>query len=148
MAANLTIGRLAEAAGCKIQTVRYYEQIGMLPRAARSQGNQRLYERSDVERVRFIRHARELGFPLPAIRDLLSLADDPEQSCQAADEIARTQLHQVENRIARLLALKAELERMVRECSGGRIATCRVIEVLSNHSLCQAERHGPAESDP
>lgn len=145
MATNLTIGRVAEAAGCKVQTVRYYEQIGMLPSPARSEGNQRLYEKADVERVTFIRHARELGFALAAIRDLLSLADQPDQPCEAADAIARAQLRQVENRIARLEALKGELERMVRECSGGRIATCRVIEVLSDHSLCQAETHGPVD---
>lgn len=148
MAANRTIGRVAEAAGCKVQTVRYYEQIGLLPHPPRSEGNQRLYGKADVERVAFIRHARELGFPLAAIRDLLSLADQPDQSCEAADTIAKAQLRQVENRIVRLQALKQELERMLDHCSGGKIATCRVIEVLSDHSLCHAATHGPAENKP
>jgi DNA-binding transcriptional MerR regulator len=141
MAARLTIGRIAAAAGCKVQTVRYYEQIGLLPRPARSEGNQRLYGKADVDRLMFIRHARELGFPLQAIRDLLGLSDRPEQSCAAVDAIARAQLAAVEQRIARLQALERELQRMIEECSGGRIAECRVIEVLGDHALCETGDH-------
>ena len=144
MSTRLTIGRIAAAAGCKVQTVRYYEQIGLLPRPARSEGNQRLYGKADVDRLMFIRHARELGFRLDAIRDLLGLSDRPEQSCAAVDAIARAQLAEVEQRIDRLRALQRELQRMVAECSGGRIAECRVIEVLSDHALCRPgdHRHG------
>lgn len=69
----LTIGKLGEAAGVKVPTIRYYEQIGLLPEPDRSAGNQRLYGQSALDRLAFIRHARELGFPLDAIRDLLSL---------------------------------------------------------------------------
>ena len=115
----LTIGKLGEAAGVKVPTIRYYEQIGLLPEAERSAGNQRLYGRRTMDRLTFIRHARELGFPLEAIRDLLSLSDRPDQSCAAADAIAQTQLAAVGARIGRLLALKAELERMVVQCAGG-----------------------------
>ena len=132
----LNIGKLGEAAGVKVPTIRYYEQIGLLPEAERSSGNQRLYGRRAMEQLAFIRHARDLGFTLEAIRDLLSLSDRPDQSCAAADAIARAQLAEVESRLARLIALKAELERMVVQCAGGRIADCRVIEVLSDHSLC------------
>ncbi|OZA07574.1 MAG: hypothetical protein B7Y02_13720, partial [Rhodobacterales bacterium 17-64-5] len=82
-------------------------------------------------------------------RDLLSLADRPDQSCAAADAIAQAQLMEVESRIARLTALKAELERMVVQCAGGRIADCRVIEVLGNHSLCATDhRHPKSEVSP
>ncbi len=132
----LTIGKLSDAAGVKVPTIRYYEEIGLLPEAERSAGNQRLYGRRAQERLTFIRHARELGFPLEAIRDLLSLSDRPDQSCAAVDAIASAQLLAVEARIARLVALKAELERMVTQCAGGRIAECHVIEVLGDHSLC------------
>lgn len=135
----LTIGRVAKAASCKVQTIRYYEQIGLLPQPARSEGNQRLYGQSDIDRLQFIRHARELGFPLDAIRALLSLADSPDQSCAAADAIARVQLDAVEQRIVRLQALKAELERMLEQCRGGKIADCRVIEVLSDQSPAETE---------
>lgn len=140
----LTIGKLGERARVKVPTIRYYEQIGLLPEAERSSGNQRLYRPKALERLAFIRHARELGFTLEAIRDLLSLSDNPDQPCAAADAIAKAQLSEVESRLARLSALKAELERMVEQCAGGRIADCRVIEVLGDHSLC-AHDHG---SDP
>ena len=85
----LTIGKLEQAAGVKVPTIRYYEQIGLLPDAERSTGNQRMYSRKTQERLAFIRHARELGFPLEAIRDLLSLSDRPDQSCAEVDAIAR-----------------------------------------------------------
>lgn len=133
---QFTIGRLADAAGCKVQTVRYYEQVGLLRRPERSGGNQRLYGRSDIGRLTFIRHARELGFPLEAIRDLLSLSDRPDQSCEAADAIAREQLSEVNRRIEHLRALRLELERMIEQCSHGRISNCRVIEVLGDHGKC------------
>lgn len=137
----LTIGKLGAAAGVKVPTIRYYEQIGLLPDAERSTGNQRLYSRAVQDRLAFIRHARELGFPLEAIRDLLGLSDRPDQPCADVDTIARAQLQAVEGRIARLQALKAELERMVDHCAGGRIADCRVIEVLGDHTHCAAD-HG------
>lgn len=137
----LTIGKLGAAAGVKVPTIRYYEQIGLLLEAERSAGNQRLYSREALDRLAFIRHARDLGFSLEAIRDLLSLSDNPDQSCAAADAIARAQLEEIESRLARLGALKAELERMVLQCAGGRIANCRVIEVLGDHSLCTTEHH-------
>lgn len=144
----LTIGKLAAAAGVKVPTIRYYEQIGLLTPPERSAGNQRLYERKVLERLTFIRHARELGFPLDAIRSLLSLSDRPGQSCAAADAIARTQLAAVRVRIGRLRALEAELERMVAQCAHGTIADCRVIEVLGHHALCQHPDHeGPAPSE-
>ncbi|AXC50772.1 MerR family transcriptional regulator [Paracoccus suum] len=141
----LTIGKLGEAAGVKVPTIRYYEQIGLLPEPERSAGNQRLYGGSALDRLAFIRHARELGFPLDAIRDLLSLSDKPDQSCAAADVIAKKQLTAVKARIARLTALKAELERMITQCAQGTVADCRVIEVLSDHSHC-AQNHGASEA--
>jgi DNA-binding transcriptional MerR regulator len=143
----LTIGKLGAAAGVKVPTIRYYEQIGLLPEADRSAGNQRLYGQATLDRLAFIRHARDLGFRLEAIRDLLSLSDRPDQSCAAADTIARAQLAEVESRIVRLTALKAELERMVVQCSGGRIANCRVIEVLGDHSLCATDNHHHPEME-
>ncbi len=145
MANALTIGRVADAAGCKAQTIRYYEQIGLLPAPPRSEGNQRLYDDAAIQRLSFIRHARQLGFPLQAIRDLISLSDRPEQTCEAADAIARQQLADVDRRIRRLQALRHELERMIEQCKGGRIADCLVIETLGDHGLCDVDDHGDAE---
>lgn len=140
----LSIGKLAQATGTKVPTIRYYEQIGLLPEVERSAGNQRLYSQGALDRLAFIRHARNLGFPLEAIRDLLSLADNPDQPCSAADAIATAQLSAVRARIARLKALEMELQRMLDQCACGTISDCRVIEVLSDHALC-AQDHGNTE---
>lgn len=135
---GLTIGRLAEATATKVQTIRYYETIGLLTPFTRTEGGHRLYDREDQNRLTFIRHARELGFPIAAIRELLSLSDNPQTSCERADDIARRRLDEVEQRLTRLKALQKELKRMVAECGHGRVCDCRVIEVLSDHRLCQA----------
>jgi DNA-binding transcriptional MerR regulator len=113
-----------------------------MPEPVRTEGNQRRYGSRHLKRLAFIRHSRQLGFPLPAIRELLSLVDDPGRSCAGADQIARRQLEHVESRIARLEALKAELERMIGQCGGGQISNCRVIEVLANHTHCLTD-HQP-----
>jgi len=133
----IPIGKLSEATGVKVPTIRYYEQIGLLPEPERSGGNQRLYGRRAQERLAFIRHSRDLGFPLEAIRELLSLSDEPDRPCDAADAIATRQLAAVDARITRLVALKSELERMLEQCACGTISDCRVIEVLGNHELCK-----------
>ena len=120
----LTIGTLAKKTGTKVQTIRYYEQIGLLPEPGRSAGGQRRYGDTELDRLSFVRHARQLGFSLDAIRELLDLSDHPDKSCAEADAIARRQLKQVEQRMARLEALRTELQRMVHECSGGHTAVC------------------------
>lgn len=132
----LTIGTLARRTGTKVQTIRYYEQIGLMPEPGRTAGGQRRYGDGELNRLAFIRHARQLGFTLEAIRELLDLSDHPEKSCQEADQIARRQLRQVEQRMARLEALRTELQRMVHECSGGNTSDCRVLDVLRDHSEC------------
>lgn len=137
-----TIGKLSESTGVKVPTIRYYEEIGMLPASARSLGNQRVYTNAERDRLSFIRHSRDLGFPLEAIRDLLSLSDHPDQSCAAADAIAKEQLAKVQQRIERLCSLKIELERMIDQCAGGKISDCGVIECLGDHGLCIAD-HRP-----
>ena len=139
--ASMMIGDLARRAGCKVQTVRYYEQIGLMPEPERTKGQQRRYGGGHLDRLSFIRHSRELGFPLAAIRELLGLSDRPEQSCAAADQIARRQLELVESRLVRLRALRSELKRMIVQCGGGRVAECRIIEALADHGRCHVEHH-------
>lgn len=136
---GLTIGNLAKRTGVKVQTIRYYETIGLLPAPDRTDGNQRRYDDGSANTLRFIRHARDLGFEIAQIRDLLTLAGHPERPCADADAIARLHLDHVEQRIAILKSLRGELKRMVRQCSGGRVATCRVIESLADHAHCQTE---------
>ena len=137
---EVSIGAAARASGVKVPTIRYYEQIGLLPAPPRSEGNRRLYDGSDLDRLAFIRHARQLGFEVEAIRALLDLEDRPDQSCEAADGIARARLADVEGRIASLTALRAELMRMIEGGSHGRISECRVIEVLADHGECRFHR--------
>ncbi|WP_416899493.1 MAG: MerR family transcriptional regulator [Minwuia sp.] len=131
-----TIGKLAKRTGTKVQTIRYYEQIELMPEPGRTEGGQRRYGDAELDRLSFIRHARQLGFSLEAIRELLDLSDNPDRPCDEADVIARRQLKQVEQRLSRLNALRTELKRMVRECGGGRASNCRVLEVLRDHSEC------------
>jgi DNA-binding transcriptional MerR regulator len=133
---GFTIGRLAGATATKVQTIRYYESIGLLQPFTRTEGGHRVYDREAQKRLTFIRHARDLGFSIEAIRELLSLADNPETSCERADDIASRALEEVEQRLKRLKALRKELKRMVEECGHGRVCDCRVIEVLSDHRLC------------
>lgn len=141
---DIGIGTLAERTGCKVQTIRWYEETGLLPPAARSSGNQRRYGADHLRRLAFIRHARELGFPLDAIRELLALGDTPAASCEAVHAVAAAHRAQVRSRIARLQALERELDRMVEECGAGRVGRCRAIEVLADHSHahCLAADHG------
>ena len=136
---NYAIGDLARRAGVKVPTIRYYEQIGLLSEPARTEGKQRRYSGADLGRLTFIRHARELGFGIEAIRELVVLSDEPDTSCAEADRIARHHLIEVTQRIARLEALRGELERMIGECAQGRVAECRVIQSLADHGLCCAE---------
>ena len=123
-------------AATKVQTIRYYEEIGLISPFMRSEGGHRLYGPEDAKRLKFIRHARELGFAIDDIRGLLDLSDHPETSCAAADTIARAQLEQVEIRLEKLKSLRKELKRMVEECGHGHVSQCRVIEVLSDHRHC------------
>ena len=141
MIQGVAIGEAARQSGVKAPTIRYYEQIGLLAAPSRSEGNRRHFGDSDLRRLTFIRHARELGFEIEAIRTLLTLQDDPSQPCATADSIAKARLADVEQRIRSLTALKAELELMVDGCSHGHVATCRVIEVLADHGKCAHAQH-------
>jgi len=142
---QFTIGEVARASGVKVPTVRYYEEIGLLPPPPRTEGGRRSYGEAHMRRLAFIRHARELGFEIDAIRTLLTLQDEPDQSCAAADAIARDRLGEVDRRIASLTALRGELHRMVEGCSHGHVGECRVIEILADHGEC---RHHHAGAEP
>ncbi|WP_306131186.1 MerR family transcriptional regulator [Roseivivax marinus] len=141
----LSIGTLAKRTGTKVQTIRYYEQIGLMPEPGRTDGGQRRYGDVELDRLSFIRHSRQLGFSLGAIRELLDLSDSPERSCAQVDAVAQKQLREVEARIARLEALRIELQRMIGECSADRVADCRILEVLRDHEECLSD-HGQADA--
>lgn len=126
------IGILSQRTGVNIETVRYYERIRLIPPPPRTESGRRLYGAEDVRRLTFIRHARDLGFDIAAIKVMLRLHDVPEAPCQQVSQIATDQLQTVESRICQLLGLRTELTRMIKECDNGKVATCRIIEVLAD----------------
>jgi DNA-binding transcriptional MerR regulator len=128
----ITIGTLSQRAGVNIETIRYYERIRLIPPPPRTDSGRRLYGAEDVRRLTFIRHARDLGFDIATIKTMLALQDVPDASCQQVSRIATTQLAAVESRIGRLLGLRTELTRMIKQCDNGKVATCRIIEVLAD----------------
>lgn len=127
----IPIGELSRRTAVHIETIRYYEHEGILPRPRRSESGRRLYEDDDLQRVIFVRHARELGLELAAIRSLLALQERPGESCQGVIDLMRAQLTAVQSRIDRLNVLKGELHRMLRSCTGGRVADCRIVKALN-----------------
>ncbi|MCX8253699.1 HTH-type transcriptional regulator HmrR [Beijerinckiaceae bacterium RH AL1] len=138
---DIAIGELSRRTGVKVTTVRYYEEVGLMPAPPRTGGRQRRYGEADVSRLEFIRHARDLGFEVAAIRELLALSAQPERSCAEVDAIARHHISDVERRVGQLQALGDELRRMVDECGHGRMCECRVIQVLADHRHCQHGQH-------
>lgn len=147
-ASSLSIGDLGRRTQCKVQTIRWYEEVGLLPPPARTAGGHRVYGGQHLARLDFIRHARELGFPLDAVRALLALSDRPDRSCEAAHALASAQLTLVEDKMRRLDALRVELMRMTDVCSGGVSAECRILETLADHSHghCASPEHGGADA--
>src|SRR5215204_3781244 len=138
---DMPIGELSRRTGVKVPTIRYYESVGLLPVAPRTESNRRTYGAEAVQRLRFIRHARELGFEVDAIRQLITLANQPARPCGEVDAIAREHLADIESKITRLAALRAEVQHMIEQCACGEIKDCRVIEVLSDHGECLHTKH-------
>ena len=134
-----SIGDLSRRTGVKVPTIRYYEQMGLVAAPERSEGNQRRYSRQELERLAFIRHARDLGFAVEDIRALIDLSGHPEQPCSHADQIAQEQLISVREKIAQLKRLETELERIASCCDGKTVGDCYVIRALSDHALCADE---------
>ena len=134
----VSIGSLSKMTGVKVPTIRYYEQVGLLLEPDRSEGNQRRYDSQAVERLGFIRHARDLGFSVEAIRELLELSDQPDRSCHEATRIAGEQLFAVRARIVKLKRLESELDRIASGCSADAASKCYVLHALADHSLCKS----------
>jgi Cu(I)-responsive transcriptional regulator len=128
---NFRIGDLARLTGTKVETIRYYERLGLLPPPARTGGNYRAYSRGHLERLSFVRRGRDLGFSLDEVRELLRLSDDRSQSCAEVDRIAQAHLVEVERKLADLKALGAELRRLIDQCQRSTVAECRIIEALA-----------------
>lgn len=128
---HLAIGELGRLTATKVETIRYYERIGLLAAPARTAGNYRAYGPEHLNRLSFIRRSRDLGFSLDQVRTLLDLSDDRDRPCTAIDAIAREHLAGVDRKIADLQALRRELARMIDQCRCDTVAECRIIEALS-----------------
>jgi Cu(I)-responsive transcriptional regulator len=130
----LSVGDLAKATGTKVETVRWYEKVGILPAPARTAGNYRAYGPEHLNRLSFVRRGRDLGFSLDQVRALLELADQRDRDCGEVDAIARQHLADIERKIADLQRLAAELRHVIGQCRGGTVSECRIIEALAPHS--------------
>jgi len=133
---DYAIGELSTLSGVKVPTIRYYEEIGMLAAPPRTEGNQRRYDETALSRLRFIAHARSMGFPMGSIKSMLRLARHPDEPCEDLDSLVADRLMEVEERISKLSGLRAELTAMLEDHHHGRVADCRIIEVLSDHDEC------------
>lgn len=128
---TLKIGALAKATGTTAPTIRYYEDIGLLPPAQRQEGSQRVYSEADIARVTFIRRCREFGFPIEQVRQLVSLAEDSNRSCLVARDLARGQWEDVKQKLLELQELERAMAAFVRSCeqacAGGPGPDCTIL---------------------
>jgi MerR family mercuric resistance operon transcriptional regulator len=136
---TLTIGQLARGAGVGVETIRFYEREGLLAEPDRRPSGYRQYPAEAVKRVRFIRHAKELGFTLKEIQELLELRVDPKSSCSDVRQRAQAKITDIEERIAALAQMKGALERLVRSCRGrGPTDECPILAVLDREENARA----------
>jgi MerR family mercuric resistance operon transcriptional regulator len=123
-------GALARATGCNLETIRYYETIGVMPDPPRDPNGYRNYGEDHVRRLRFITRARALGFSLDEIKGLLSLVDSHSQTCAQVEGVAAAHLKEVRDKIADLQRIEKALSDTVAQCSGAQIPDCPVLDAL------------------
>lgn len=131
MSTTFTIGQLASAAEIPTATIRYYEKIGLLASPSRSGSNYRQYGNDDLDRLTFVRRARDIGFTIDQVRNLLSFSDQQNGDCCTVTALIEEHLAAVEQKIADLLLLKDRLTSLLTSCRGGLVADCRIIDALT-----------------
>lgn len=133
--ADLSIGALAERTGCSVPTIRYYEEIGLIPEAKRRPSGHRVYDARAEELLSFIRRCRDFGFPVEQVRELVALSQSSERDCFETLQIAQTHLQAVRAKMAELRSLERSLARFARSCSemcaGGPAAQCSILKDMS-----------------
>src|SRR5436190_21513226 len=130
----MKIGEMASATATNIETVRYYEKIGLLPAPARTGSNYRSYGPEHLARLSFVRRARDLGFSIEQVRALVDLSQRRGHDCAMVDALAKSHLVEVDRKIADLMALRRELGAVIQSCAGGTVADCRILEALAPDS--------------
>lgn len=130
-----SIGAAAKLTGCSVPTIRYYEEVGLLPAAPRTEGNQRNYDSAAIRRLAFIKRCRDFGFTIEQVRELVGLVDQPQRDCVEVRDIAQAHLHAVQKKLAELRALETSLAAFVCNCNaacvGGPAVDCTILEDLA-----------------
>jgi len=126
----MKISEASAVSGCHQETIRYYERVGLVPPPRRTGNGYRAYTEDDVNRLRFISRGRELGFSLDEIRSLLRLSDEPNLSCEEVDQLARTHLVSIRERIDELQRMAEEVDRVLVGCAGDRRGNCAILGTL------------------
>ena len=143
----MKIGELAERSGCLVETIRYYERIGLLMPPARSTNNYRAYSERHFDRLSFIRHCRALDMTLDEIRVLLELRDHPQQECAGVNELLDKHIGHVVERIRALTALEAQLRELRGRCVvNDTTSTCAILLALGTEGSCEASKPGAGKS--
>ena len=127
---TLTVGGLSKTTGVNIETIRFYERVGILPKPPRTAGGHRIYGEDHLKRLSFVRRSRDLGFSLDEVRGLLRLVDGGHYTCGEVKTITLDHLADVRRKIADLRRLERVLSDVAGKCKGGRIPDCPVIEAL------------------
>ena len=127
---NLSIGLLSEQTDCKIETIRYYEKIGIFPKPPRTEGGHRIYSENHLKRLVFIRRGRELGFSLQDIRALLKLIDGGDYTCSQVEAITLHHIGNIHQKILDLKKLEKILAKISSQCEGGVVPDCPILDAL------------------
>lgn len=135
MNAMVSIGVLAKQTGCTVPTIRYYEQIGLLPAGPRTEAGRRHYDNAAVQRLTFIRRCREFGFSIEQVREVVDLANDPQRPCMELRDIASVHLVALRAKLSELKALEQGMAAFVRTCdsgcAGGAVSDCTILDDLA-----------------
>ena len=129
---KIGIGQLAKRGQCRVETVHYYEKIGLMPDPPRTEGGHRIYALEHLKRLSFIRRSRDLGFSIVQIRELLSLIDEPNHYCGEVKAMAITHANEIQKKINDLKRFKTALNQMVEQCKNNKVAAndCPIIDAL------------------
>jgi MerR family copper efflux transcriptional regulator len=130
--AMMNIGQAAKASGVSAKMIRHYESIGLIPAATRTEAGYRLYGARDIHTLQFVRHARDLGFSLAQIGELVGLWQDRERPSRQVKALAEAHIRELEQKAHELLAMKATLEQLVHCCHGDDRPDCPILETLAN----------------
>ncbi len=128
---RLTIGALSKRTGVNIETVRYYERIGIMPAPPRTEGGQRVYDDSHLKRLAFIRRSRQLGFSLDEVRSLLKLVDGGDYTCGEVRDMTVAHIEDIRRKISDLRRMERVLKDMAAQCNGGDVPECPILDALS-----------------